>query len=149
MFYEFRQNNSGGSFDIEPDRGISVSVIVEADSVEDANYRAERIGLYFNGCEDGRDCDCCGDRWHEQYQFGDREGGDVVPSVYGKPLIDHAPDPKQSWIDDGWAGDDPEVFVHLKDGRFFGFHLVNGYYIYTGDALPETLPAGTVKEIEA
>jgi hypothetical protein len=62
-FYEFDQNNSGGSFDVDEKRGIGVNVWIEALSVEDANDRAERIGIYFNGCEAGQDCECCGDRW--------------------------------------------------------------------------------------
>lgn len=54
MFYEFRQNNSGGVFEIDESRGISLHVIVEADTAEEANERAQRIGLYFNGVEDAR-----------------------------------------------------------------------------------------------
>jgi hypothetical protein len=63
-FWHFRQNNSGGLFDIDDSRGIGVDVWIEAASLEDAERRAEQIGLYFNGVQDGRDCDCCGDRWY-------------------------------------------------------------------------------------
>ena len=79
MFYTYRQNNSGGSFDT--DENVSIYVVIEASSCEDADARAENIGIYFNGCEDGRDCECCGDRWSTAYGKGDE-----VPSAYGKPL---------------------------------------------------------------
>jgi hypothetical protein len=63
QFYLFRQNNSGGSFVIRDEDGIGVVVCIEALNADDANRRAEAIGIYFNGCDDGRDCNCCGDRW--------------------------------------------------------------------------------------
>lgn len=77
-FYTFNQNNSGGKFRIDDAAGISYYVIVEASSSEDALRRAETIGLYFNGCNEGIDCPCCGDRW---YAYADDD--DDVPSIYG------------------------------------------------------------------
>ena len=69
-FWHYRQNNSGGSF-IEDDKaGLGVSVFVEALTAEDADQRAERAGIYFNGCENGSDCECCGDRWYTAYGDG-------------------------------------------------------------------------------
>ena len=62
-WYEFRQNNSGGSFHIND--AVSVLVLIQAASAREANTKAQDIGIYFNGCRDGRDCDCCGDRWYE------------------------------------------------------------------------------------
>jgi hypothetical protein len=79
-FYTFNQNNSGGHFDVN-DR-ICEYVIIEAIDADDANMRAENIGIYFNGCEDGRDCDCCGDRWYPQ----DNGEGKDVPSIFGTPV---------------------------------------------------------------
>lgn len=67
-FYHFSQNNSGGMFDIEPSRGIGVDVWIEAVDADHANSRAEQIGLYFNGVEDGSDCECCGDRWYPTWE---------------------------------------------------------------------------------
>lgn len=61
MFYTFRQNNSFGKFKV--DDNVSHYVIVEATTAEDANKRAEGIGIYFNGVRKGEDCGCCGDRW--------------------------------------------------------------------------------------
>lgn len=147
LWYEFRQNNSGGSFVFDETSGISVHVIVEADSAADANERARRIGLYFDGCESGADCDCCGDRWYAQWNDDE---GDPVPSEYGTPLIDVAPDPRWSSLGGGWMGENPECYVHLKDGRFFGFVKVDGRYVYAGDPedLVEVLPTAH-KEIES
>jgi len=63
-FYEFDQNNSGGRFHIDDKAGLGPSVWIEATSLGDAIHRAMDIGIYFDGCDSGRDCRCCGDRWH-------------------------------------------------------------------------------------
>lgn len=73
-FYEFRQNNSGGSFDIG--NGLGRVVWIEALSADDANNRAEAVGIYFDGCEKQRDCECCGDRW---YRASEHDGVDALP----------------------------------------------------------------------
>ena len=83
-FFEFSQNNSGGSFVYDKKRGLTHYVIIEARDGKDANRLAEDIGIYFNGCDDdGPDCPCCGDRWHPVW---DRDKGDKVPSMFGKPI---------------------------------------------------------------
>lgn len=100
-FWEFPQNNSGGCFDGDPERGIGCVVIVEAHDAAEANARAEMIGLYFNGCNEGMDCPCCGDRWSEAW--GD---GDEVPSHYRSPVTpENGP---------GW---ELPAFIHYLDGR--------------------------------
>jgi hypothetical protein len=106
MFYDFRQNNSGGGFDFNADDGISVHVIIEANSAEDANERAENLGLYFDGCDDGRDCECCGDRWYSAWGEGD-----AVPSMYGTPVGEA--EAYMLWAPEGVA----EAYVHYLDGR--------------------------------
>lgn len=95
MFYAFRQNNTGGSFDYDNERGITEVVIVEADSAEEANNRAEQIGIYFGGVDSGDDCPCCGDRW-----YGVWDKGDLEPSLYGRPIKETK---RPAWI-------------HFKDG---------------------------------
>jgi hypothetical protein len=67
-FYEFRQNNSGGSFDV--DNNVCKWMFIEANDCEQANELAQNLGVYFNGCDSGLDCDCCGDRWHEADESG-------------------------------------------------------------------------------
>jgi len=76
-WFVFRQNNSGGSFDY--DENVGIHVYIQATSAKEANNRAEAIGIYFNGCEDGRDCDCCGDRWYSLW--GDESGQDEFPMI--------------------------------------------------------------------
>lgn len=107
MFYSFRQNNSGGSFRIDPDAGISVNVIIEADSATEANERANEIGIYFQGVYWEQDCECCGDRWDPV----DSYDASSVPSIYGRPIKDEG-----ASISTRWAGDSPEGFIHYADG---------------------------------
>lgn len=107
MFYTFTQNNTGGSFTIDPTGGITVHVVIEAASAAAANAKAESLGLYFNGVEDERDCECCGDRWHPASD----SDATLVPSVYGI----HASVYRSEF---GWTrSDTPEVVVHYLDGR--------------------------------
>jgi hypothetical protein len=95
-WFEFDQNNSGGSFDIDPQCGLGPRVWIEAIDYADANDRAEALGIYFDGCENERDCDCCGDRWYRQY-----DEGEELPVI----LEDYA----FSWH--------PQVYLHSRDGR--------------------------------
>jgi hypothetical protein len=83
-FFLFRQNNSGGSFVINDN--VAHSVIIEAYSPKEADARAEAIGVYFDGCMTGRDCDCCGDRWSSQW--GNEDGTDT-PLIYGEEIGSH------------------------------------------------------------
>jgi len=64
-YFEFRQNNSGGGWDSDHAVGRSELVFVQASSPQEANRRAEAVGLYFDGVTKGYDCSCCGDRWSE------------------------------------------------------------------------------------
>ena len=102
MFFTYDQNNSGGSFDVPAEY-----VVVEAVDYVEANYLAERYGLYFNGCDDGLDCPCCGDRWYSQYS---NEDGTEVPSVYGKPLTD------PTALENTWTGGSKTAVVYYKNG---------------------------------
>jgi hypothetical protein len=79
-WFNFRQNNSGGSFQ-EP----AINVHIEAVDRNAANALAEIHGVYFDGVAAGRDCGCCGDRWSEQWSG---EQGEAVPSQYGTPITD-------------------------------------------------------------
>lgn len=120
MFYTYRQNNSGGSFVYDADLGIAIAVIVEADDLPEASAKAEDIGLYFDGCETGRDCDCCGDRWSEPW-----DDGTETPSLYGRDVTDpaqyidrlHGDGISRSFAKPG----DSVVFVHYADGTTRGY----------------------------
>lgn len=107
MFYHYSQNNSGGSFDFNKQKGITNHVVIEADNANEADSIAENIGLYFNGCDEGMDCACCGDRWYNAYGEGDD-----VPKVYSYIL--GVRNKKERGI--GWMKDGYECVVHFKDG---------------------------------
>ena len=107
LFFEFAQNNSGGIFIFNEQVGYST--IVEADSAVEANLRAESVGVYFDGCKEGRDCPCCGDRWSRLHK-GRR--GTEVPSHYDKPL------PGPSSLLGYWGG---WIVVHPKKGKPYYF----------------------------
>lgn len=109
-FYEYNQNNSGGSFVFDRARGITQYVIIEAEDADQADIRAEEIGLYFNGCDDGIDCSCCGDRWYGAYGKGD-----PVPSHYGEPITETLPSFGTTFrfLKDS----EPACAIHYLDGR--------------------------------
>lgn len=106
MWYNFSQNNSGGSFRIYPSEGIGPEVWIEANSAEEANERGESIGMYWNGCLDGRDCSCCGDRWYRTY-----DDGDEVPEIH------------ERWAF-GWHD---TVYLHSLDGTIHELRKDNYY----------------------
>lgn len=114
MFYTFNQNNSGGSFVFDPRAGISHYVIVEADGLDDAMSRASRIGLYFDGVADGRDCDCCGDRWYYPWS----NDGTRMPSVYSTPVDLYERESNDFRF---MAADEPEIYVHYLNGDIVQF----------------------------
>lgn len=109
MFYVYNQNNSGGSFVIDKANGITHIVIIEADTLGEANYMAESKGIYFDGVESGLDCKCCGDRWYPPCD----EKGDTEPLIYDKKPEDYV---KQEgnllWMEKGF-----EIAVNYKNGE--------------------------------
>lgn len=56
-WFEYSQNNSGGSFVHDP----------------------QRIGLYFDGVHNGPDCHCCGDRWSAKSEYNWSSKGQEEP----------------------------------------------------------------------
>lgn len=77
-FYTYSQNNSGGVF-YGPEY-----VIIEARDAREANMRAVcDTDIYFDGCDKGWDCPCCGDRWHPAEDLEATE----KPSIYGNEDI--------------------------------------------------------------
>lgn len=102
MFFPYDQNNSGGSYIVNEDRGISARMVIEADSADEANQRAEEIGMHFNGVANGYDCPCCGDRWYEV---------DDSDKCY---TVDEA---IKNTCGISWDKDTSIVFIHYKDGN--------------------------------
>lgn len=92
MFYTFMQNNSGGH--IIGDR----FVIIEASSADEANQIAEKENIYFDGCLEGTDCPCCGDRWSRV----DEWDGNSTPKIFGTPIEKIKDDEELSyWFQEG------------------------------------------------
>ena len=108
-FYEFHQNNSGGSF-ITSDK-LAEFVIIEAENSKLANNKAEDLGVYFNGCEDGTDCACCGDRWYPVQD--DDFYKSASPLIYGKS--------PQEAVNQNWCVD-KGCMVYYQDGRVETFY---------------------------
>lgn len=96
LFFEFCQNNSGGFFVTDDERGLGPRVWIEARDKADALNLAVQKGIYFDGVQDGRDCACCGDRWSEYL-----DAGAEAPSPDG-------------FYDFLWHD---TVYVHHLDGR--------------------------------
>lgn len=96
MFYIFRQNNSFGTFTVNND--VTYNVVIEAENEEQALDKAVDLGMYFDGCEKGIDCPCCGDRW-DKYP----EEVDADYSVREEPH---------------WRAleDEPSFYIYLLDG---------------------------------
>jgi len=78
-YWEFNQNNSGGSFEIDPKRGLGPRVWIEAVDRDHAIARALSIGIYFDGVREGMDCPCCGDRWYEPFSDDGRDQPEIDP----------------------------------------------------------------------
>ena len=71
-YYNYRQNNSGGSF-ADP----AINVFIKAETPAEADTIALANGIYFDP-EFEIDCDCCGNRW---YPATDYDVVDTIPEV--------------------------------------------------------------------
>ena len=76
-FYIYVQRNTEGYYD-----GPHY-IIVRAKDCKEANQKAEGIGVYFDGVEEGIDCPCCGDRWAEMTELDEKYGDNVKNSLEG------------------------------------------------------------------
>lgn len=99
MWFHYQQNNSGGRFILDEDKGITHHVFINADNTDEANDHALSIGLYWNG---DIDCPCCGDRWYPAWE-GMRE-----PLIYGEPV--------RNYTGHAWMKTGRETVLHHADG---------------------------------
>lgn len=95
-FWTISQNNSGGIFDHDPEKGVGYAICVEA--VDEAHAEG-RLSQIIRSYPASYDCPCCGDRW-SIYFFSD--DGTEEPTKYGEPL-------SGSW--------GIPSYVHYLDGR--------------------------------
>lgn len=147
-FFEYRQNNSGGRFNI--DDTLTVRVIVEAKDKEQAIQIGENLGIYFNGCDEGRDCPCCGDRWYEPDEVDLRYGtlsneeakemalaykGEIVPTRFktyarkdkNKDFVFADVGEYARYMTDKWghAMDKPDTRIFYLDGTVKEFSKIS------------------------
>lgn len=150
MFYEFSQNNSGGSFDV--DDKVCHRLFIEADNLSEAIFKAEQLGCYWYGVASGIDCPCCGDRWSKPWD----EEGETFPKDYSATDFSSL----SSWH---MKYDKYEIIKepHLREGymikSYVGkirFHNVEEYAQYLSDNYGWTTPDtriyyknGDVKEV--
>jgi len=119
MFYEYRQNNSGGSFDVSDT--VTYHVIIEAPSAVVADGIAKEIGIYFDGVGKDLDCECCGDRWSAASRYWAEYEGTVEPCFYNTPLLrEIAKEKPFTFAREG----EPDFYVYYADGS-------KGVYSYT------------------
>ena len=143
-WFEFGQNNSGGTWDVSDK--LCHRVFIEAESPTAATDIAEELGIYFDGCTKGLDCDCCGDRWSPLY--GEGKEFPCAYSVFSKTAAEsmvkkYGVTFKES-KKKGFQGNNQEVT----------FSTIESYAQYLADAYGGTKPDcrlfftdGTVKEI--
>lgn len=104
-FYQWNQNNSGGFFVV--DDKLCHRIIIEASTLDEAEQKAFDMGVYYNGCEDGTDCDCCGDRWYDADTVD-------IPSEYHP--CDNVEDYAQKLANYyGWTT--PDIRIFYKNGE--------------------------------
>jgi hypothetical protein len=103
MWFKFNQNNSGGKFTYS--KNLADHVWIEADNPRHANIIAEDLGIYFDGCDTGRDCPCCGDRWYPVYGTG----SDITLDQLLEKLRNANKEYKNSLYNISWV-------VHAKGG---------------------------------
>lgn len=109
-FFTFNQNNSGGFFKYDKEKGITRIVIIEAINSNHAVSRAEEIGIYFDGVYNESDCQCCGDRWSKPWS----DDGTKVPEYYGQDVCHELSNKTHRFLKE----DQQEIAVH-----YFGGHI--------------------------
>lgn len=146
MFYEYSQNNSGGSFDV--DDKLCHRLVIEADDEEKASSIAEGLGCYWNGVAEGLDCECCGDRWYSPYK------GLEFPYKYASFTKQDADKIASTYDAEAYKTNEKKPY----GDRVFGveFKKVEAYVQYMADLYGWTSPDarifykdGTVKEINS
>jgi len=113
-FFEFSQNNSGGSFTV--DDKLCHRLFIEAETPKAATKKALEMGVYFNGISKGRDCRCCGDRWHELW---DDDKGLTFPYEYSSrnDLNFFSVEEYAQYLADTFGWTKPDARIFYADGR--------------------------------
>jgi hypothetical protein len=135
-FYELVQNNSGGSFAVNDD--VTHRILVEAGEYKEAISIFESLGVYWNGVEEGMDCECCGDRWYSPseinfpYNYGGfkKSNAESIAERYGASVIKRTQYSGNREFD--VVFDTPESYMqYLADE--YGWSKPDGYIYYKTD----------------
>lgn len=110
-FYQLCQNNSGGSFDVD-DR-VCHRLFIEAPNVQVAIMIAESLGCYWNGCDNGIDCECCGDRWYAP----DESDATTFPCDGYDDEIFNTPEEYCQMLADKYGETTPDCRIFYMDGK--------------------------------
>jgi len=108
-WYEFTQNNSGGSFEV--DDKLCHRIFIEDENYENAKERALDMGVYFDGCDAGIDCPCCGDRW------SDWENKVEFPIKYDSKNIFTEIIPYAQYLANEYGWTKPDARLYYKNGE--------------------------------
>lgn len=111
-WYAWNQNNSGGEFHVNDN--VAHRLFIEAYSEEEADRKAQDLGVYYNGVDDGFDCDCCGDRWYspEKLEFPINWGGPVFNNIH-----EYA-----GYMADNYGWTEPDGYLYYYDGMKAAVH---------------------------
>ena len=110
-WFEFTQNNSGGSFDV--DDKVCHRMFIEAPTVRVACAMAEDLGVYFDGVDSGRDCPCCGDRWSSPWT----DDGLTFPMEYSRDRTFANVEEYAQHLADNYGWTTPDYRLFYTDGR--------------------------------
>lgn len=155
-FYEFSQNNTGGSF-VTNDK-LCHRIFIEATTESEAVQKAEDLGCYWNGVNDGNDCPCCGDRWYaspDEIDLSRWQKDGYTVGVY-----DHYKNAEKLWFEKFGQYpriEEPKWRTQYGSRKFEGkifFNTVEEYAQYLADDYGWTTPDarifylnGTVSEV--
>lgn len=117
-FYEYNQNNSGGSF--HKDDKVCHRLFIQASDANEADEKAKSLGVYFDGCDAGLDCDCCGDRWYRAYS------GLEFPMDWGSGLVFHNVEEYAQYLADEYGWTNPDARIYYEDGTVKEIERVRG-----------------------
>jgi len=76
-YWIYEQRNVRAVYNVDPQKGLSAIVFIQAPNAAIADLKAKTIGIYFDGVSTGIDCPCCGDRWARA------EFSAATPEVFG------------------------------------------------------------------
>lgn len=107
-WYEYTQNNSGGGFEVT--ENLAHRLFIEAEGGEEADLKAQRLGVYFDGCDEGVDCPCCGDRWYHGQEV-------KYPLDYGDGLVFNSVESHAQFLADRYGWTSPDAYIHYANGK--------------------------------